>query len=135
MNTLLKLKELGFKRCPFYKTKWDFRNGESLVLDIYEDVLKNDGMSKKNIYEQRKKIHPKSNFYFKLKYNEYIIYADVRNYNLFCIYITKFNNETENCIIHTIDQKELKNCDSKKSIINLFPKEIKRTFLINMILE
>lgn len=134
MNALLKLKELGFKRCAFYKTKWDFRNGEFLVLDIYEDIFKKDGMSKKNITEQRKKIHPKSNFYFKLKYNNYIIYADVRNYNLFTIYITKFN-QIENYIIHTIKQNELKNCDSKKSIINLFPKDIKRTFLINMILE
>ena len=34
MNALLKLKELGFKRCPFYKAKWDSINGEYLLINM-----------------------------------------------------------------------------------------------------
>lgn len=120
---------MGFKQCEFRKPEYDYKTGiESMVLDNVEK--KHDYINGKWTAIEIEKKHPKWDKFYCLKFSEQItvwMYIE-RQSTIKNIWIEgKFKKGVENIYSYG---KPLQ-FNSKNDIINLFPKEIKRDFILN----
>ncbi len=148
MNTHKKLRELGFKKTKFHTPGYDPVTYEScMLLDEYETKWKTIGG--KRVSENVSKIHPKSDSFWILKYNEnYIFWCYVKSHQIDKIWIenklgksrTKsrtlyyysrtIQDDERLKLVFDYNNKESTPVHGKTQIMNLLPKEVKRDFLL-----
>lgn len=121
---------MGFKQCEFHKPSYDYKSGtESMVLDNVEK--KTDYKSGKWATIEVEKKHPKWDKFYKLIFSENItvwMYIE-RQSTITNIWIE--GNRVKNGLELIYNYKNPLQFNSKSDIINLFPKEIKRDFILN----
>lgn len=135
MNIHNKLKEMGFKKTKFYKLAYKY-DGSVMEVDEFEDKYVITNGVRKTITS--KKIHPKSNSFWIMKYNDiYTLYVLVKNCELNTIYLEdnnfKPNSDGPVSKIYDYNRMGVFKLNSKLDIINLLPTEIKRDFTLNRI--
>lgn len=150
MNTTKKLRELGFSKIPFHKP-YEYNDGShtNMVLD---NVTKKWERKKDGSYgwTEIPKVHPKANSFWKLDFNErYTIWISVVNHIIYEIwfedklkkrpigyYRSRSSLYDEIEPLQTIYRYDPSNkIVSKKQIVNLLPKDIKRDFIIKDLLR
>lgn len=149
MNPHKKLRELGFKKTNFYKPGYDPETYEScMLLDEYE--TKWQTINGKRVSVKVDKIHPKSDSFWTLKYNEnYIFWCYVKSHQIDKIWIENKlekeqgknrmlyygNNSGDNRLklVFDFNNKESNPVHGKDQIMNLLPKEVKRNFLLDQL--
>jgi hypothetical protein len=149
MNAHKKLRELGFKKTKFYKPGYDPETYEScMLLDEYE--TKWQTINGKRVSVKVDKIHPKSDSFWTLKYNEnYIFWCYVKSHQIDKIWIENKlekeqgknrmlyygNNSGDNRLklVFDFNNKESNPVHGKDQIMNLLPKEVKRNFLLDQL--
>ena len=91
MNSHKKLRELGFKKTKFHKPGYDSETCEScMLLDEYE--IKWETIGGKRVKVENKKIHPKGDSFWTLKYSEnYILWCLVKNHQINKIWLEDKN--------------------------------------------
>ena len=149
MNTHSKLREIGFIKTAFHKP-YEYNDGShnNMVLDNVTrkwDYIKKTGQYG---WTEIPKIHPKSNSFWKLVFNEkYTIWISVKNNIIDKIWLE--DKETKRPLgyrssvfpnpedpLKTIYTYETINrITSKKQIINLLPMSIRRDFIIRDLLK
>lgn len=148
MNTHSKLREIGFTKTAFHKP-YEYNDGShnNMVLD---NVTKKWGPKKDGTYGwiEIPKIHPKSNSFWKLVFNEkYTIWISVKNNIIDKVWLedkeTKrplgyrssvFSNP-EDPLKTIYTYETINRITSKKQIINLLPMSIRRDFIIRDLLK
>ncbi len=138
MNIHRKITEIGFKRCEFHRMEYDYKyQCDSMILDDYED--KTEWVGHKRIVIRRKKIHPKWNYFYKLKFtDDVIIWALIEQSAIKNIWLEmKPVSLKTNRVTIIYDQYSNRNTplNSKVDIIKLFPKEIQRDFVLNSLFK
>ena len=145
MNPHKKLRELGFKKTNFYKPGYDPETYEScMLLDEYE--TKWETVNGKRVSVKVNKIHPKSDSFWVLKYNEnYILWCYVKSHRIDKIWLEdknkvsndvywKRNKKDERLqLVFDYSIRESSPLQGKNQIMNLLPKEIKRDFLLDQL--
>ena len=143
MNIHNKLREIGFNKTAFHKPN-DLLAGNNMVLDnvVQKWSMKKDGSYG---YIEISKIHPKSNSFWKLDFNEkYTIWISVVSNNINKIwlddkekkrlrFVREYSHEDYLKTIYTYS--DIIKITSKKQIINLLPTDIKRDFIIKDLLK
>ena len=139
MNTHSKLREIGFIRTAFHKPN-QFSDGANMLPDNIDRKwgLRKDGT---NVCIEIPKIHPKSNSFWKLDFNEkYTIWISVVSNNIDKIWLDNkeivrlrgYSNEDYLKTIYTYRDIKI---TRKRQIINLLPADIKRDFIIRDLLK
>lgn len=134
MNIHNKLRQLGFKKTQFYKVEDDDKYIPNMVPDNL--VVKYEYLDGKYIKKSETKIHPKSDSFWKLKYNQnFILWALINNHRLSTIWLENVHSMNPNRIttIYNVYNKENKIIGGKNDIINILPKELKRDFLLRQL--
>jgi hypothetical protein len=145
MNSHKKLRELGFKKTKFHKPGYDSETCEScMLLDEYE--IKWETIGGKRVKVENKKIHPKGDSFWTLKYSEnYILWCLVKNHQINKIWLEdknkvsndvywKRNKKDERLqLVFDYNIRESSPLQGKNQIMNLLPKEIKRDFLLDQL--
>lgn len=149
MNTHVKLREIGFIKTAFHKPS-EYNDGthNNMVLDNV--TRKWDYIKKISSYGwiEIPKIHPKSNSFWKLDFNErYTIWVSVINNIIHNIWLedkqikrplgyrsSVFSNP-EDPLKTIYTYETINKIISKKQIINLLPAAIKRDFIIKDLLK
>jgi len=140
MNPHKKLRELGFRKTIFYKPGYNPGTYESCMLPDDVEVSYNfvDG---KRVKVEKKKIHPKGDSFWTLKYSDnYILWCLVRNHQIDKIWLED-KNKVSNTVYWNKDERlqlvfdynRLAPLQGKNQIMNLLPKEIKRDFLLDQL--
>jgi hypothetical protein len=136
---------LGFKKTNFYKPGYDPETYEScMLLDEYE--TKWETVNGKRVSVKVNKIHPKSDSFWVLKYNEnYILWCYVKSHRIDKIWLEdknkvsndvywKRNKKDERLqLVFDYNIRESSPLQGKNQIMNLLPKEIKRDFLLDQL--
>ena len=143
MNPHKKLRELGFRKTIFYKPGYNPGTYESCMLPDDVEVSYNfvDG---KRVKVEKKKIHPKGDSFWTLKYSDnYILWCLVRNHQIDKIWLEDKNkvsntvywnrNKKDERLQLVFDYNSLAPLQGKNQIMNLLPKEIKRDFLLDQL--
>jgi hypothetical protein len=143
MNPHKKLRELGFRKTIFYKPGYNPGTYESCMLPDDVEVSYNfvDG---KRVKVEKKKIHPKGDSFWTLKYSDnYILWCLVRNHQIDKIWLEDKNkvsntvywnrNKKDERLQLVFDYNRLAPLQGKNQIMNLLPKEIKRDFLLDQL--
>ena len=143
MNTHSKLRDIGFIKTAFHKP-YEYMDGgtNNMVLD---DVIKEWGLRKDGTYgwTEIPKIHPKSNSFWKLVFNErHTIWISVMNNIIDKVWLEDkeikrpLEYVRNECPLQTIYTYETINkITSKRQIMNLLPVAIKRDLLIRDLLK
>lgn len=134
MNIHNKLKEIGFKKCGYYRSEYSKEDGWRMVRDDIQTITKyKDG---KLIKVTEFKTHRKTSSVYKLNYTKKIkFWAFIYHNILREILIENFEEDPKsNKRILTINTS-IDQINSKSDIINLLPKEIKRDYQIRQILK
>ena len=134
MNIHNKLKEIGFKKCGYYRSEYSKEDGWRMVRDDIQTITKyKDG---KLIKVTEFKTHRKTNSVYKFNYTRNIrFWAFIYHNILREILIENFEEDPKsNKRILTINTS-IDQINSKSDIINLLPKEIKRDYQIRQILK
>lgn len=145
MNDIKKLKELGFKQTTFHKAGLDpITYEQAMVPDIEEN--KWEWQNGKRVSVKVLKVHPKSDSFWVLKYNEiYTLWVSVKNHSISKIWLENKNGgarkwqssksaEDERVrLVFDISNKEHVKLTGKDQIINLLPKQLRRDFLISQL--
>lgn len=149
MNATKKLRELGFSKVPFHKP-CEYNDGscDNMVLD---NVIKKWDRKKDGSYGwiETPKIHPKSNSFWKLDFNErYTIWISVVNNLIFEIWLEDklkrkpIGYRSRSSLYAEVEPMQniykydsVNKIASKKQILNLLPKEIRRDFLLKDLLK
>jgi len=150
MNAIKKLKELGFKKTIFHREGYDPITHESCMLSDDIEVFF-ETINGKRVKVEKKKIHPKADSFWVLKYNENcILWCLVRNHQInkiwlenklgksftksrFLYYSNVRRNDERLKLIFDIYDREHNPLQGKNQIMNLLPKEIKRDFLLDQL--
>jgi hypothetical protein len=147
MNPHKKLSQIGFKKTAFHKPGYNEETYESMM--VPDDVDSKWDNSKKFKVEV-KKVHPKSDSFWTLRYNEnYILWCLVKNHRIDKIWLENKlgkslgrsrvlyyggRQEDERLkLIFDISNKDQGPLQGKDQIMNLLPKEIKRNFLLEQL--
>jgi hypothetical protein len=146
MNPHKKLRELGFKKTNFYKPGYDPETYEScMLLDEYES--KWEIINGKKVSVKVNKIHPKSDSFWMLKYNEnYILWCYVKSHRIDKIWVEnklakttkrytwdRFKEDERLKLVFDYNNRESNPLHGKNQIMNLLPKEVKRDFLLEQL--
>jgi hypothetical protein len=149
MNAHKKLRELGFKKTNFYKPGYDPETYEScMLLDEYETKWKT--VNGKSVSVKVNKIHPKSDSFWVLKYNEnYILWCYVKSHQIDKIWIENKLGKSRSKsrllyygvgsdddrlkMVFDYNNRESNPLQGKNQIMNLLPKEVKRDFLLEQL--
>ena len=143
MNPHKKLRELGFRKTIFYKPGYNPGTYQSCMVpdDINISIEIIDG---KRVKVEKKKIHPKGDSFWVLKYSDnYILWCLVKNHQINKIWLED-KNKISNVVywnrskkderlqlIFDYNIRESSPLQGKNQIMNLLPKEIKRDFLLD----
>lgn len=133
MNIHNKLKDLGFKKCGFYRSEKNKEEGWKMVRDdveVYFNIV--DG---KYIRKTRFKNHSKSSAVYKMKMNTKVtLWAFIKHHNLWEILIEDKNRDSfDSDRIKRIWSQRIQPPKSKADIINLLPTDIRRDILLNQL--
>lgn len=148
MNPHKILTQMGFKKTVFHKPGYDRVTYESMMMS--DDVeIKYEIKNGKQVGVEVKKIHPKSDSFWTLKYNDnYTFWCLVKNHQINKIWLeNKSGKSLGKRTFHYGGRQEderLKlvfdayNRDhnpilGKDQILNLLPKEVKRNFLLDQL--
>ncbi len=146
MNPHKKLRELGFKKTKFYKPGYDPETYEScMLLDEYE--TKWEKVNGKSVSVKVNKIHPKSDSFWILKYNEnYILWCYVKSHQIDKIWVEnklckttkrytwdRYKEDERLKLVFDYNNRESNPLHGKNQIMNLLPKEVKRDFLLEQL--
>lgn len=148
MNPHKILTQMGFKKTVFHKPGYDRVTYESMMMP--DDVeIKYEIKNGKQVGVEVKKIHPKSDSFWTLKYNDnYTFWCLVKNHQINKIWLeNKSGKSLGKRTLHYGGRQEderLKlvfdayNRDhnpilGKDQILNLLPKEVKRNFLLDQL--
>jgi len=151
MNSHKKLRELGFKKTKFHKPGYDSETCEScMLLDEYE--IKWETIGGKRVSVKVDKIHPKSDSFWTLKYNEnYILWCYVKSHQINKIWVenklgksrgksrilyysgTTRQDDERLKLVFDYNNRESNPLHGKNQIMNLLPKEVKRDFLLEQL--
>lgn len=144
MNTHIKLREIGFTKTAFHKP-YEYMDGgtNNMVLD---NVVKKWGQLKGGTYgwTEIPKLHPKSNSFWKLVFNErHTIWVSVVNNNIDKVWIEDkeikrplgYGTRNESPLKTIYTYETINKIISKRQIINLLPAAIKRDFIIRDLLK
>jgi hypothetical protein len=140
MNVNKKLKELGFSKIQFHKPNPN-NDGTAMVLDNTATSWGIDAKTGRSIRVECKKIHGKSDSFWKLIFNEqYIIWIGVVSNNISKVWLqdnfsTKkkdYSYDLRKELSLLYDSKDYNSfiLTNRKQIINLFPQMIKRDFIL-----
>lgn len=146
MNPHKKLRELGFKKTKFYKPGYDPETYEScMLLDEYE--TKWEKVNGKSVSVKVNKIHPKSDSFWTLKYNEnYILWCYVKSHQIDKIWVEnklckttkrytwdRYKEDERLKLVFDYNSRESSPVQGKNQIMSLLPKEVKRDFLLEQL--
>ncbi len=137
MNPHKKLRELGFTKTYFYRPGYDPETYEScMLLDEYETKWKK--VNGKSVSVKVNKIHPKSDSFWVLKYDEnYILWCYVKSHHIDKIWIEntwdRFKEDERLKLVFDSNSRESNPLKGKNQIMNLLPKEVKRDFLLEQL--
>lgn len=133
---------MGFKKTTFHKPGYNEETYESMMVpdDVDSKWVTKDG---KRVRVEIKKVHPKSDSFWTLRYNEnYILWCLVKNHHIDKIWLENKlgkryyggRQEDERLkLIFDISNKDQVPLHGKDQIMNLLPKEIKRNFLLEQL--
>jgi hypothetical protein len=134
MNIHNKLKEIGFKKCGYYRPEYSKEDGWQMVRDDIQTITKyKDG---KFIKLVEFKTHRKTNSVYKFNYTRSIRFWAFIYHNLLRdIIIENFEEDPKsNKRILTINIS-IDQIKSKADIINLLPKELRRDYQLKQLLK
>ena len=146
MNAIKKLREMGFRKTQFHKVGYDPTTYESIMLPDNEET-KWEYKDGKRVSVKVEKKHPKSDSFWVLKYSEnYILWALVKNHQIDKIWLENklVKNKSKNVwnrskdgerieLIFDLSKRESFPLIGKNQIMNLFPKEVRRDFLLEQL--
>lgn len=143
MNIHTKLRGMGFKKTQFRKPEYSRSHGEQImVLDIEETKYEYiGGISKSYVVDKK---HPKSNSFYVLNYSkDYTLWALIENHELSLIYLENKNFVKEEyswmrekpriSVVYNRRNKDVIKPGCKNDIINTFPKELRRDYLLDQL--
>jgi len=123
---------MGFKQCEFHKPKYDYKSGrETMIPDDVE--TKTERVNGKWITTEIEKKHPKWDKFYKLKFSDNItiwIYIE-RQSTIKNIWME--SDRIKKGVEHLYTSNKPFILNGKNDIINLFPKEIKRDFILGQL--
>lgn len=134
MNIYNKLKEIGFKKCGYYRPEYSKEDGWKMVRDDIQTITKyKDGKFVKLV---EFKTHRKTNSVYKFNYTRSIRFWAFIYHNLLRdIIIENFEEDPKsNKRILTINIS-IDQIKSKSDIINLLPKELRRDYQLKQLLK
>jgi hypothetical protein len=146
MNAIKKLREMGFKKTQFHKVGYDSVTYESIMVPDIEET-KSEYKEGKYFSIKVEKKHPKSDSFWTLRYSEnYILWALVKNHQIDKIWLENklVKNKSKNVwnrskdgerieLIFDLSKRESFPLIGKNQIMNLFPKEVRRDFLLEQL--
>lgn len=149
MNPHKILTQMGFKKTVFHKPGYDQMTYESMMMP--DDVeIKWEIKNGKQVRVEVKKIHPKSDSFWSLKYNDnYTFWCLVKNHQINKIWLEnksgkslgksrtfyysgKQDDERLKLVFNVFDRDQ-NPLQGKNQILNLLPTEIKRDFLLEQL--
>ena len=149
MNTHSKLREIGFIKTAFHKP-YEYNHGSHNIMLLDNVTRKWDYIKKIGQYgwTEIPKIHPKSNSFWKLVFNEkYTIWISVKNNIIDKVWLedkemkrplgyrsSVFSNP-EDPLKTIYTYETINKITSKRQIINLLPMSIRRDFIIRDLLK
>jgi hypothetical protein len=159
MNAIKKLREMGFKKTQFHKVGYDSVTYESIMVpDIEETKSEYKEKEGKWVSIKVEKKHPKSDSFWTLKYSEnYILWCLVKNHQIDKIWLenklikppknnidnisiltykavrNRSKDEERVQLIFDLSKRESFPLHGKDQIMNLFPKEVRRDFLLEQL--
>jgi len=146
MNAIKKLREMGFRKTQFHRPGYDSITYESLmVLDVFE--TKTEWVNGRSTTIKIEKKHPKSNSFWIFKYNDnYILWCLVVNHKIGKIWLEnksvaslgpnlwkKYGEDDRLKLIFDYSHYQSSPISGKNQIINLFPKEMRRDYLLEQL--
>lgn len=149
MNPHKILTQMGFKKTVFHKPGYDRVTYESMMMP--DDVeIKYEIKNGKQVRVEVKKIHPKSDSFWTLKYNDnYTFWCLVKNHQINKIWLEDKSGKSlgkNRMLYYSVKQEDERlklvfdayNRDhspilGKDQIMNLLPKEVKRNFLLDQL--
>jgi hypothetical protein len=147
MNAIKKLREMGFKKTQFHKVGYDSVTYESIMVPDIEET-KSEYKEGKWIFIKVEKKHPKSDSFWTLKYSEnYILWSLVKNHQIDKIWLesnlvkkpksvspwNRLKDDERVQLIFDLSSRESFPLGGKNQIMNLFPKEVRRDFLLEQL--
>jgi hypothetical protein len=147
MNAIKKLREMGFKKTQFHKVAYDSVTYESIMVPDIEET-KSEYKEGKWIFIKVEKKHPKSDSFWTLKYSEnYILWSLVKNHQIDKIWLesnlvkntksvspwNRLKDDERVQLIFDLSSRESFPLGGKNQIMNLFPKEVRRDFLLEQL--
>jgi hypothetical protein len=159
MNAIKKLRDMGFKKTQFHKVGYDSVTYESIMVpDIEETKSEYKEKEGRNPFIKVEKKHPKSDSFWTLKYSEnYILWCLVKNHQIDKIWLenklikppknnidnisiltykavrNRSKDEERVQLIFDLSNRESFPLHGKNQIMNLFPKEVRRDFLLEQL--
>lgn len=137
---------MGFKKTQFHKVGYDAETYESIMVpDVEQD--KWETINGKSVRIKVPKIHPKSDSFWTLRYSEnYILWTLVKNHQIDKIWLENklVKSKSKNVwnrskddervkLIFDLSSRESFPLGGKNQIMNLFPKEVRRDFLLEQL--
>lgn len=134
MNLKNKIVHMGFRKCQFHRMEWDREIGKNImVLDHYITKSVYDRELKKWIIRETKVEHPKWSRFYSMEVNNGVtIWMLIERDYIKRIWLDSVGLKEGVKVIY--DNSKPVTINGKRDIINLFPKEIKRDFIIKDIL-
>jgi hypothetical protein len=135
MNIHNKLREIGFKKCGFYRSEYDKETGWNMVPDHSYQLNKMVGGKFTKVTQFKN--HPKSNSVYKMSIDKsIIIWAFIRKNLLSEILVENKNeNPKSNDRIVKIWNGSTGIPTSKNDILNFLPKNIKRELILKQLFK
>lgn len=146
MNVHKKLKELGFRKTRFFKPGHEPDTYDPcMVSDDFETKVEYTG--NKRVETKVPKLHPKSDSFWILKYNENIsLYCLVKNHQINKIWIENklgkskkrsYWGKVDDCerlkLIFDLSNRETYPIGGKDQIMSLLPTAVRRNFLLDQL--
>lgn len=139
MNLKNKIVHMGFRKCQFHRMEWDRETGKNvMVLDNYKTESRYDRELKKWTRYETKVQHPKWSKFYSMEINDGVkIWMLIERDTIRKVWLDSIGLKEGAKVIYdsSIRYKEPVVINGKKDIINLFPKEIKRDFILRDILR
>lgn len=145
MNAIKKLKSMGFKKAHFHKVELNRDTYEYMMVPDNIEI-KTEYINGKRIQKTLVKVHPKSDSFWILKYSEnYILWCLVKNHQIDKIWLEdkSIEDKSKNTwnrskdervqLIFDISRINSSPLNGKDQIMDLFPKEVRRDFLLEQL--
>lgn len=154
MNAIKKLREIGFKKTQFHKVGYDPTTYDSMMmLDIEETKWEYKDGKRVSIKVEKK--HAKSDSFWTFRYSEnYILWALVKNHKIDKIWLennfakrikipgtdmysrntwNRSKDEERVQLIFDLSSRDSSPLVGKIQIVDIFPKEVRRNFLLEQL--